>query len=209
MKREAAAPSSAASAAQVAVRRFEYAQLQAEPWANGNGITRTIARGNLTGHGEDTDWRVSLATLNASARFSLFAGFERTFVLVDEGVVNLRSQEVHIDAHRAQPVHFSGDLDLWSTLSTAPVNALNVMTRRGRCGSSVSVLPGSSSLAAAPVQLLMGLSGQWTVRGGMLDGLSLGPLQGVLIEHSSEPLDLVPLGAGDELISIAIAPLSL
>ncbi|MBN3849511.1 HutD family protein [Paraburkholderia sp. Ac-20342] len=209
MKPAAAAPSSAASAAQVAVRRFEYAQLQAEPWANGNGITRTIARGSAAGHGEDTDWRVSLATLNTSARFSQFAGFERTFVLLDEGAVKLRSQEVRIDAQRGQPVHFSGDLDLWSTLSTAPVNALNVMTRRGRCGSSVSVLSGSSSIAAAPIRLLIGLSGQWSVRGGMLDGVLLGPLQGILIERSREPLDLVPLGAGAELISIAIVPLSL
>ncbi|MBN3849296.1 HutD family protein [Paraburkholderia sp. Ac-20342] len=189
---------------------FECLALPPQPWANGNGITRTIARGGISdGPEDDVHWRVSLATLSTSADFSRFAGFDRTLLLVDEGTVNLHSQDGQLVARRGQPVHFSGDLQIWSTLSTQPVNVLNVMTRRNACRASVSVLSHATAIAVAPVQLLIALSGQWTARGASLDTFALGPLQGLVIEGGSEFIEVTADGAGAQLVSIDIASLSL
>jgi environmental stress-induced protein Ves len=191
--------------AAASVKLFDCSQLAPEPWANGGGITRTIARSEQD-RGKETDWRVSVATLNGPAKFSQFFGFDRTLLLIDDSAVDLHSQDGQLAARRGQPVHFSGDLHVWSTLSTKPVNVLNVMTRRGKYRSSVNIVTNSSRLTSAPIHLLIGLSGQWSVRSALLNSVPLAPLQGALIAGRREPMDLSPTGSGSELMSIAIEP---
>lgn len=51
------------------------------PWRNGAGVTREIVR--VPAQGESFDWRLSLATLQASGPFSAYSGYHRAVALVD------------------------------------------------------------------------------------------------------------------------------
>ncbi|MCP3709499.1 HutD family protein [Paraburkholderia sp. CNPSo 3274] len=102
------APSADASAAEVcAVRFIDGTRLPPEPWANGAGTTRTLARGaEQLGA---PPWRVSIATLDGPAKFSQFAGYDRTLLPIDTAAIDLHSQDGQLLARAGQPVHFSGD----------------------------------------------------------------------------------------------------
>lgn len=191
---------------QPAVRFFNCANLSPEPWANGGGVTRTIARGPE----DDTDvhWRVSLATLSGTAKFSQFPGFDRTLVLLDDGSVDLHSQDGQLIARAGQPVQFSGDLHVWVTLVAKPVHVLNVMTRREVYRATVSAHTHSLRVTPAASQLLLSVNGQWTLASSLLRNVSLAPMNGIWLEQRHEALDLSPLGPGARLLSIAIEPLA-
>jgi uncharacterized protein len=193
------------SAAQPAVRFFNCAALTPEPWANGGGVTRTIARG--AGNDDGVPWRVSLATLSGAAKFSQFPGFDRTLVLLDDGAVDLHSQDGQLVARAGQPVQFSGDLHVWVTLAVKPVQVLNVMTRRETCRAIVSAHTDSLRVTPAASHLLLSVDGSWTVSSSLLRNVSLAPMNGLWLEHRHEALDLSPLGPGARLLSIAIDPL--
>lgn len=176
-----------------------------EPWANGGGTTRTLAHGkNAAGI---LDWRVSLADLTGAAQFSQFPGFERTLLLIDEGSVDLHSQDGQLLARTGQPVQFSGDLRVWVTLPTKPVQVLNVMARREACRAKVSVAMKALRITPAFVQLSICLSGQWRLSSASLKSVTLSPMQGILIQGSNEELDLHHVGPDAKLVTIAIEPI--
>ncbi len=189
---------------QPSVRFFNCATLAPEPWANGGGVTRTIARGPEDDAG--IPWRVSLATLSGAAKFSQFAGFDRTLVLLDDGAVDLHSQDGQLTARAGQPVQFSGDLHVWVTLPARPVLALNVMTRRQTCRATVRVTTHSLRVTPTASQLLLSVDGQWALASALLRNVSLAPMSGIWLEQRHEALDLSPLGARARLVSIAIEP---
>ncbi|TDN57771.1 hypothetical protein B0G77_8611 [Paraburkholderia sp. BL10I2N1] len=187
---------------QASVRFIDCAALPPEPWANGNGTTRTIARGpsNRT----DVGWRVSLVTLNGAAKFSQFSGFNRTLLLLDEGSVDLHSQDGQLVARTGQPVHFSGDLHVWVSMMTNAVNVLNVITQRDNYRAAVSIASNSLRITPAQTHLLICLAGQWTVSSSVLRDVLLTPMKGIWTEGRQEDLDLRPFGPGAQLVSIAI-----
>jgi environmental stress-induced protein Ves len=190
--------------AQASVRFIDCAALPAEPWANGHGTTRTIAR--APSDSSDATWRVSLATLDGAAKFSQFSGFDRTLLLVDEGTIDLHSQDGQLIARTGQPVHFSGDLHVWVSMTTKAVNVLNVMTRRDSHRATVSIASNSLRITPAQSHLLISLAGQWTVASSLLRDVSLAPLKGIWTEGRHEQLDLRPLSPEALLVSIAIEP---
>lgn len=177
-----------------------------EPWINGGGTTRTLARGN--NRSGSADWRVSLADLTGAAKFSQFPEFDRTLLLVDDGVVDLHSHEGQILARPGQAVNFSGDLNVWISLLAKPVRVLNVMTRRTAFRSNVSVATNSRRITPASVQILISLSGQWNISSSLLKNVPLAPMHGIWIESRTEELDLHHVGVGAELVSIAIEPIA-
>jgi environmental stress-induced protein Ves len=183
---------------QTSIRFFDCTSLPIEPWANGGGTTRTIARGR------NGEWRVSLAELVSSAKFSQFAGFDRTMTLLDEGSVNLHAQDGMLIACADQPVHFAGDLHVWVGQPAVPVNVLNVMTRRGRYHSRVNVMTGSSRIASATAQILLCVSGTWTVESAVMRRISLQPLAGIGLNGLHDDIDLKPNGPDARLVSVAI-----
>jgi environmental stress-induced protein Ves len=194
------------SASQPAVRFFNCATLTSEPWANGGGVTRTIAR--AAEDDEGVQWRVSLATLSGAAKFSQFPGFDRTLVLLDDGAVDLHSQDGQVIACASQPVRFSGDLHVWVTLAAKPLTVLNVMTRRNACRAAVSVHTNSLRVTPAANQFLLSVDGQWTLSSSLLRNVSLAPMNGLWLERRYEALDLSPCGLGARLLSISIEPLA-
>jgi uncharacterized protein len=188
--------------AMAAVRFIDGTRLAPEPWANGGGVTRTLARGPELG-GAAT-WRVSIATLDGAAKFSQFPGYDRTLLPIDDGMIDLRTQDGQLLARAGQPVHFSGDLHVWVNLPARPVNVLNVMCKRGVARARVSVAAHSMHVTPAATHLLVSLAGQWSVESTLLRGVTLPPLHALWISGRPEELALRPSGPGAQLASIAI-----
>ncbi|WP_109477509.1 HutD family protein [Paraburkholderia sp. C35] len=185
------------------IRFFDCTSLAPEPWANGGGTTRTVAQQSTDDHA--LDWRVSIATLDGPAKFSVFSGLDRTLVLLDEGTVELHSQDGASVARPGQPVQFSGDLLMWASMSVRPVNVLNVMTRRGACHAAVSVATHSMRVSPASTHLLLCVAGEWRVGSSLLNSVSLQPMTGIWLEGRREEIDLHAVGLGARLVSIGIA----
>ncbi|EEA00942.1 protein of unknown function DUF886 [Burkholderia sp. H160] len=181
---------------------FDCAQLAPETWANGGGITRTIAK--RAGDDGGIEWRVSLATLNGPAKFSQFPGFDRTLLLLDDGALDLHSQDGAWFARPGQPVQFSGDLLIWASVPARPVEVLNVMTRRGACQARVNLASHSLRITAASTQLVLCVDGQWGVTSALLNGVSLQPMTGIWFDGRREEIDLHAMAPRARLVSIAI-----
>ncbi|RQS57015.1 hypothetical protein DID96_36925 [Burkholderia sp. Bp8963] len=196
---------SAPSAAHYSSVRFiDCTQVAPEAWANGAGLTRTIA--SRIDRDGNVDWRVSLATLDGAARFSQFPGVDRILVPVDNTSVELRAQDGHLVAHPIVPAHFPGDLPVWTTDIVRPTHVLNVMTRRVACRATVTVATHSRRVTPAPTHLLICAAGQWRFSSATLSTQTLLPMQGLWLDGRSEELDLQSDALDSRLISIAIEP---
>ncbi|MEI7298356.1 HutD family protein [Paraburkholderia tropica] len=203
----ASAPRTVASSA---VRFIDCTRLAPEPWANGDGTTLTVARGD----GQQADqraaapWRVSIATLEGPAKFSQFPGYDRTLLPIDAAAFDLHSQDGQLPVHTGQPVHFSGDLHVWAKLHAQPLKVLNVMTKRSACRARVSVVSHSLRVTPAATHLLLSLAGQWQVESALLHGVTLAPLNALWLGGRPEELALRTSDPGAQLVSIAIETLA-
>ncbi|WP_290687994.1 MULTISPECIES: HutD family protein [unclassified Haematobacter] len=106
-----------------------------QPWKNGGGLTREIARAPETG---EFDWRLSMATVAEDGAFSTFPGVDRTLtVLTGAGIVlTVAGREARLTP--GVPFAFPGDVPAASRLLAGEVTDLNVMTRRGRVSHEVT-----------------------------------------------------------------------
>lgn len=186
------------------VRFIDCGQVESEVWANGAGVTRTIAN-HIDADG-NVDWRISLATLDGPARFSQFPGVDRILVPVDNSSVELRAQDGHLVAHPIVPAYFPGDLPVWTTDIVRPTHVLNVMTRRAACRATVSVATHSRRVTPAPTHLLICAAGQWRFSSASLSTQTLLPMHGLWLDGRSEEIDLQSDALDSRLISIAIEP---
>jgi environmental stress-induced protein Ves len=186
-------------------RFFDFAALSPEPWGNGQGITRTIARG-LDQAGAAT-WRVSLAQWDRASRFSLFAGFDRTLLAIGDDSVDLYSYNDQLIASPEQPVHFSGDTPIWVGMPAKPVRVINVMARRISHRTEVTVHRHSARVTLGSTHILFCVRGTWSLDSASLHDVSLKPMSGICLESQRESLDLEPDGTRAQIVSIAIDPL--
>ncbi|WP_175904523.1 HutD/Ves family protein [Burkholderia seminalis] len=184
------------------IQFIDCTQIEPEAWANGAGITRTIA--SRIGPNGSVDWRISLATLEGSLRFSQFPGVDRILVPIDNTSVELRAQDGHLVAHPIVPAHFPGDLPVWTTDIARPMHVLNIMTRRASCRVAVSVLTHSCRVTPAPTHLLICAAGQWRFGSASLNTQTLLPMHGLWLDERVEELDLQSDALDSRLISIAI-----
>jgi uncharacterized protein len=58
-----------------------FAELPLVAWRNGGGVTREVAVAGSGG--QDFEWRISIADVNAAGPFSAFPGIERIITLLD------------------------------------------------------------------------------------------------------------------------------
>lgn len=113
--------------------------LPPEPWRNGGGVTRTVARGDEDAGGEL--WRISAAEITASGAFSRFPHMDRQAVLVAGGPLDLIvACTPHPMVNLGDAVRFSGEADSAVTLTGRPARFWNVMTRRGRVRAEVAFI---------------------------------------------------------------------
>ena len=97
------------------------ADVRPEPWANGGGTTRELARA------DDGSWRISLADIGSDGPFSVFAGRHRVLTVVDGPVLDLDVDgEPHV-VEPQRPFAFSGDATVVASVPEGPVRALNVV----------------------------------------------------------------------------------
>jgi environmental stress-induced protein Ves len=159
-----------------------WGDLPPEPWANGGGTTRTVARFPDRGDGPSS-WRVSIADIDTDGPFSTFPGLERTFVLIDGPGVRLTVDGVRHGLRRGDRLRFSGEQQTACRLDGGPARALNVMTRRDVVHADVELLHDATATgveaAAGTTVLLLCLSGRTTVLAGPEEKLALGPLDAV------------------------------
>lgn len=150
------------------LHRFALAELPATPWKNGGGSTREIVCCPPGADLHSFDWRVSIATIDRSGPFSVFAGVDRCIVLLAGDGVALHAPQAgwqHRLDSPLQPFGFSGDDAVDCTLLGSASTDCNVMTRRGTLSPDVQVLHAQAALPTTRQGLLMAANGTWRVHG--------------------------------------------
>ncbi|MFT4192511.1 MAG: HutD family protein [Comamonas sp.] len=124
------------------------ADVAAEPWKNGGGLTQTLAA-----FGDE--WRVSLARIERDGAYSVFDGMNRLSAILHGAGLDLRH------AHGARrlapwtPVAYDGSHPWQAVLRDGPCSALNVMARRGRWCAHLQPARGRALLPPAAVAVLL------------------------------------------------------
>jgi environmental stress-induced protein Ves len=124
-----------------------FADCTPEPWANGGGVTRVVAKRQFDAGSADYDWRLSVADVSASGAFSKLPGVDRVITLTDEHglLLTVDGQDHTLEPFR--PLPFAGESATECEV-VEPTRDFNVMTRRGVCTATVDVCTGSETLAA-------------------------------------------------------------
>jgi len=193
--------------------RFDLRDIAPQPWKNGAGLTREIARSDALDHrigasgnsgtsgDSEFDWRISLAEVERDAPFSAFPGVDRCIVLLRGAGMRLHARDGSFD-HRLtetlSPFRFSGDVTLDAELIDGHSSDFNVMTKRGSYRSEVVCHRERTSptgLDGAAVVLVLCCAGEWLVgEGEPRDTHSLGPFQGLVWRRPPSTLMLQPAG---------------
>ncbi|MDT5068868.1 MAG: uncharacterized protein QOK02_5023 [Mycobacterium sp.] len=142
-----------------------FADCTPEPWANGGGVTRLIAKGRLGEGSSDFDWRLSVADVSSSGAFSTLPGVDRVIILTDGPGLLLT---IDGQQHALEPFHplpFAGEASTECQVAE-PTRDFNVMTRRGVCTAAVDIYTGSETSAAPgeSISYVIALKGQTEVR---------------------------------------------
>jgi environmental stress-induced protein Ves len=161
-------------------------------WKNGGGETAEIAVSPEGAGLDGFDWRVSMATVEASGPFSLFPGVDRTLsVLEGEGIVlDVDGQTPVTLTAASAPYSFPADAATNAKLVGGPIRDLNVMTRRGRWRHQVSVrtLDGSRDVPVHGKEALL-FSGSDDLLAGLGGGQArLGRFDAVVLNDPSAAL---------------------
>lgn len=176
-------------------------------WKNGQGRTRELARGGMSGG----PWRVSLASIESDGPFSLFPGLTRHLALASPGTLVLvaAGSLPHYLDRAGAILRFDGADAVAAACPSGPVTAFNLMAPHGclarlRAHETPFTLPHNAHVTLLP------LRGTWHVA---KDGPAFGPdalLQGETAA-GNKPLEIIPAltnGAQTPLCLAAIIPLS-
>ena len=112
----------------------------AVPWRNGGGVTREVAA-HPKGSGFDTlDWRVSIAQVRSAGPFSSLPGLDRRLAVLEGTLSVVIGQAPEVRLSPATPaLHFPGEVPVQAHPVDGPVMDLNIMTRRGRFSSALTM----------------------------------------------------------------------
>ncbi len=125
---------------------IRFADLKAEPWRNGGGVTRQIAShpSPSAAHGgardNGWDWRVSIADVTQAGDFSPFPGMERVLTVIEGELLLLSVDGAEHLMEKYRPFRFPGGAATFSKLPTGDVRNLNVMTRTGAFKGFTSII---------------------------------------------------------------------
>lgn len=142
-----------------------------QPWKNGMGLTREIARFPADADNEHFLWRVSVAEVNSAAPFSAFPGIDRHIALLDGAGFTMTLDGTH--EHRLhtayEPFAFAGEAHVDVALVGGPTRDFNLMVRREQAQGSVALChgPGSHATDASGVLLYL-LQGTASTAAGRL-----------------------------------------
>ena len=145
---------------------IRFSGLKAEPWRNGGGVTREIARQDSSDGG--WDWRVSIADVTKAGDFSAFPGMERVLTVIEGELLLLTVDGAEQPLEKYRPFRFDGGAATTGSLPTGDIRDLNVITRAAAYKGYTSIIE-LSKKRAHPVfdgQLAVLLQGQAVVSAG-------------------------------------------
>ncbi len=192
------------------VQRFIVDEIAPEPWRNGLGITRTVAR--HPGYGP-AQWRISVADIDADAPFSAFPGMERNAVLLRGPGLALRCADgsaLRFDA-LGDRARFAGEATLHAQLGAGPARLWNVMTARTQWTARLALHRGGGKLSAPQdaegATVLMVLDGEVQAMFDHCAGtVTLLPGAGLILGAGAPGLQLLLLQPGATWLKTAIHP---
>ncbi len=130
------------------IQRFALVDTKPEPWKNGQGVTRTLATDRRTdtptgSSDPNWSWRISVADIETSGRFSTFEQVDRTLILLNGGplILNQRGAPITL-TDPGERISFGGEEAIEAQIAATTVQALNLMTRREQVRSTVLVIHG-------------------------------------------------------------------
>ena len=127
------------------LHRFSLQQLPAKPWKNGAGSTKELTCFPADADINDFVWRISVAELKQAADYSIFAGVNRTQILIQGNGVNLRGDSGEsFNLPPLQAFHFAGE-QLWHCEPDGVCQMLNIMTLRDAVRSELALVHGDFS----------------------------------------------------------------
>ena len=110
---------------------FKQIEARVSPWKNGGGVTREMLR--VPAGGESFDWRVSVAEIATSGKFSDFSGYHRTLVLLRGHGVSLDFPATETTLRRVgDSVQFDGALAVDSRLLQGSCVDLNLIVSHAK-----------------------------------------------------------------------------
>ncbi|NUP59285.1 MAG: HutD family protein [Pseudarthrobacter sp.] len=166
---------------------IRFAGLKAEPWRNGGGVTREIARQAAPDGG--WDWRVSIADVTRAGDFSPFPGMERVLTVVEGDLLLLTVDGSEQPVEKYRPYRFDGGVATSAKLPTGDIRDLYVIARKGAFKGFASIIE-LSRKRAHPVfegQLGVLLQGQATVSEGEARPVELGRYDAVAGSDERSP----------------------
>lgn len=168
---------------------FSLDGLPEEPWKNGGGVTRTVARRE---RGGKMLWRISVADITGSGPFSRFGGTDRQAVLVTGSQVTLRGDwGAHVLDTVGDTVSFPGELAVETVMACPLARFWNVMVNRKSADQKVQISWAAEAELPAGVEgALLVLEGQADVWGGSERLGTLSPHDGLVLDGCAEPLTL-------------------
>lgn len=110
-------------------------------WKNGKGTTQEVAVYPPGGDLDNFAWRVSIAEISEDGIFSVFHGVDRKLAILDGRLILSIGGEPGIAlSHESEPVAFPGDIPCKVEIAGPPARDLNVMTRRDRFSSRLTMV---------------------------------------------------------------------
>jgi uncharacterized protein len=139
-----------------------------KPWKNGGGEMADIAVVPASAGYDDFKWRIAIARIDEDRRFSNFPETDRTFMVVGgKGVrLTVEGMETARLTHKSPPFIFPGEKPTRAELIDGPVQALNVMVRRGVADTRIGLCdePASFDVGGEATALLVWARGRADVR---------------------------------------------
>lgn len=131
--------------------------VQPQPWKNGMGVTREIARFPTRAGNEDFLWRVSVAEVDSAAPFSEFPGIDREIVLLDGDGFTMTLDESlsHALTTPFAPFAFPGEARVDVAMAGGATRDFNLMVRRAWGRGEVRVCRDSGSHVPDPACVLI------------------------------------------------------
>ncbi|WP_457946756.1 HutD/Ves family protein [Pseudarthrobacter sp. alpha12b] len=166
---------------------IRFAELKAEPWRNGGGVTREIARQGSEDGG--WDWRVSIADVAKAGDFSAFPGMERVLTVIEGELLLLAVDGAEHPLEKYRPFRFDGAAATGAKLPTGDIRDLNVITRTAAYRGYTSIIE-LSKKRAHPVfegQLGVLLQGQAKAGGSGAEPLELDRYDAVVGSDTDSP----------------------
>jgi hypothetical protein len=153
------------------MRLFKSSDYKRIPWKNGGGMLGDIVASPENADLDAFDWRLSTAHVGRDGPFSVFPGIDRIMKITNGSGLRLEIDGLApvTLVPGSEPFAFPGDVSTHATLTSGPIDNLNIMIRRDRFEASMRTENFKDELWISPnnqgVALIFLLSGNAGAQG--------------------------------------------